>query len=178
MLSLALEKGFRVGVWTTCVGMKDWARVANLLLCFKAHVETVCVHLADGVYMATSQAASDTRGSFIHALQAGGITPELYSMRDTSTHVDRAGLVQIGKAPVRHTGPIKCSYSDDYSHNVILPNGDVHLCCMDYGLKHKLGNLFEQTWPELRTHVIDDIAIRNHTQTDTICRKCHGAVPA
>jgi hypothetical protein len=25
--------------------------------------------------------------------------------------------------------------------NVLLPNGDVTLCCMDYGLQHLLGNL-------------------------------------
>jgi len=42
-----------------------------------------------------------------------------------------------------------CSRSRDFKQNVVLPNGDVYLCCMDYGLKHKLGNLFETNFNEL-----------------------------
>jgi len=30
---------------------------------------------------------------------------------------------------------------DRIFRNVLLPNGDVVLCCMDYGLDHILGNL-------------------------------------
>ena len=33
---------------------------------------------------------------------------------------------------------------------VLIPNGDLGLCCQDYGLKHVLGNLLEQTWEEYR----------------------------
>jgi len=28
---------------------------------------------------------------------------------------------------------------------VLVPNGDMYACCMDFGLKHKLGNLFTQS---------------------------------
>lgn len=43
-----------------------------------------------------------------------------------------------------------CKKSPTFEHNVVLPNGDVVLCCMDYGLKHKLGNLLEQNFNDLK----------------------------
>jgi MoaA/NifB/PqqE/SkfB family radical SAM enzyme len=42
-----------------------------------------------------------------------------------------------------------CNCEERLYHNVLLPNGDVSLCCMDYGLKHILGNLFTQEYEEL-----------------------------
>ena len=35
------------------------------------------------------------------------------------------------------------------NHSVLLPNGDVVLCCMDYSIKHKVGNLLEQEYCEI-----------------------------
>jgi len=32
---------------------------------------------------------------------------------------------------------------------VLLPNGDVSLCCMDYGLDHIIGNLHKQTYEDV-----------------------------
>ena len=37
----------------------------------------------------------------------------------------------------------KQGLEEQFTQNVVLPNGDVYLCCCDYGLKHKIGNLFE-----------------------------------
>lgn len=47
-----------------------------------------------------------------------------------------------------------CSRSSLHTTNVMLPNGDVVLCCHDYALKHKLGNLFETNFNDL--HRQDD----------------------
>lgn len=35
---------------------------------------------------------------------------------------------------------------------VMLPNGDVQLCCMDFGLWHKVGNLFVNSYVEIRNN--------------------------
>jgi FkbM family methyltransferase len=45
--------------------------------------------------------------------------------------------------------PMTCGCLEKLYHNVMLPNGDVSLCCMDYGLEHILGNLFEQDYEEV-----------------------------
>ena len=42
-----------------------------------------------------------------------------------------------------HAQPVTCSYTPFYDQNVVLPNGDVLLCCMDYAMKHRIGNLIE-----------------------------------
>lgn len=34
-------------------------------------------------------------------------------------------------------------------HNILLPNGDVVLCCTDFGMRHVLGNLLSQDYPSL-----------------------------
>jgi hypothetical protein len=55
----------------------------------------------------------------------------------------------------------KCIYVDNYDQNVVLPNGDVYLCCMDWALKHKLGNLLETNFNDLHRETHYDL-----------CRKC------
>lgn len=42
-----------------------------------------------------------------------------------------------------------CLRAPDFNINVMLPNCDVVLCCNDYGLKHKLGNLLETNYNNL-----------------------------
>ena len=42
-----------------------------------------------------------------------------------------------------------CGCQEKVYHNVLLPNGDMTLCCMDYGLKHILGNLYKQEYKDI-----------------------------
>jgi hypothetical protein len=60
-----------------------------------------------------------------------------------------------------------CGCLEKMYHNVMLPNGDVSLCCMDYGLKHILGNLYEQDYEEI---------IPENNQCFELCRLCENAV--
>lgn len=64
--------------------------------------------------------------------------------------------------------PSTCGCAEDLYHNVLLPNGDVSLCCMDYGLENILGNLYTQEY--------DDI-VPKHRSCFEICRKCENGVP-
>jgi organic radical activating enzyme len=51
--------------------------------------------------------------------------------------------------------PMTCNCDEKLYHNVLLPNGDIVLCCMDYSLDNILGNLYAQEYndilPELNT---------------------------
>lgn len=60
-----------------------------------------------------------------------------------------------------------CNCEEHLYHNVLLPNGDVSLCCMDYGLDHILGNLFTQNYLDI---------IPNPYSTFDLCRYCENAV--
>ena len=59
--------------------------------------------------------------------------------------------------------------------NVLLPNGDVVLCCMDYCLKHTLGNLLKQNYDEL--FMGKEFIKLNHKLErggeGTLCKSCH-----
>ncbi len=60
-----------------------------------------------------------------------------------------------------------CGCLEKMYHNVMLPNGDVSLCCMDYGLKHILGNLYEQDYEEI---------VPENNQCFELCRLCENAI--
>ncbi len=55
----------------------------------------------------------------------------------------------------------ECLKGKEFSKNVLLPNGKVYLCCMDYGLKHRLGDL-------TKTNYNDLIRLPDYK----LCRKC------
>lgn len=53
----------------------------------------------------------------------------------------------------------------DFGKFVLLPSGDVQLCCMDYGLVHTCGNLLTGTWDDLTKW------LRNNPQPK-LCQTC------
>lgn len=60
-----------------------------------------------------------------------------------------------------------CGCDERLYHNVMLPNGDVSLCCMDYGLEEITGNLFEQEYNDV---------IPDPYEVFKLCRQCENAV--
>lgn len=42
-----------------------------------------------------------------------------------------------------------CGCEERMYHNVMLPNGDISLCCMDYGVTEITGNIFDQSYNEV-----------------------------
>jgi hypothetical protein len=79
----------------------------------------------------------------------------------------------------RKSGSIICSAAPLLNHNVLLPNGDIVLCCMDYSIKHIVGNLLKDTYEQL----FKSISLKNIFQemskddgTDNLlCRSCEYA---
>jgi tetratricopeptide (TPR) repeat protein len=67
-------------------------------------------------------------------------------------------------------GPDKkmtCGCDERLYHNVMLPNGDVSLCCMDYGLDEIIGNLFTQEYNDV---------IPDPYEVFKLCNKCENAI--
>ena len=78
----------------------------------------------------------------------------------------------------RKTGKIICK-TNSLNYNVLIPNGDVQLCCMDYGLDAKIGNLLEDDYEYLHTgdkmqYIIDRMN-DDSLEGDIICRRCENA---
>jgi len=94
----------------------------------------------------------------------------------------RANNVEKGSVPTlkfvdnRKSEPFICK--NGMIKNVLLPNGDVSLCCADYGLRHVLGNLLYQEYDLLFKskeflRVQDSMTDR---KLDTLCRWCEYAI--
>lgn len=80
---------------------------------------------------------------------------------------------------VRRERALLCASTPFLDHNVLLPNGDVLLCCMDYGRRHVIGNLFRQSYEEIHAGpVMGAIRVQAMTPSDgdLLCRRCHNAV--
>ena len=75
--------------------------------------------------------------------------------------------------------PIICNFKYNginsiNTHNLVLPNGDVVICCMDYGLKHKIGNLHTNNYDssEFNNKKEELAKLLLVENSDIICRKC------
>jgi hypothetical protein len=65
------------------------------------------------------------------------LKPRLASLRDMYLAVDNG------------EGVISCNSPEGYHHTVMLPNGDVSVCCQDYELKHIVGNILTQEYVDI-----------------------------
>lgn len=101
---------------------------------------------------------------------------------DFESLIDRAGNLEEMGAGKNLDGSIHCARSAMLTRGVLLPNGDVQLCCMDYGLKHKLGNLTSNDYNWIFGFSNPKYAeIMKSMKTggkDLLCRTCSSAVPS
>jgi hypothetical protein len=91
----------------------------------------------------------------------------------------RLGQVKLDNiaAPKRLRGKIRCARPGMHAH-VVLPDGSVALCCNDFGMKHILGNIFVESYQDIRAgsglkKVFEGLS---NEKADILCRKCHYAM--
>jgi len=79
----------------------------------------------------------------------------------------------------KHKLPVSCASTPFYDHNVLLPNGDIVLCCMDYGLKNIIGNLLVSSYEELYLSPVMVKLMKENKKFGyskcTICKSCTNA---
>jgi len=94
----------------------------------------------------------------------------------SSVSGDRAGnLSDNNLNKIEHiTGKIRCNRAIRQDHWVLLPDCTVVMCCMDFGLKHYIGNLKEFTYEELlKTELYSKIRkMMLEEENSIICRDC------
>ncbi|WP_225152225.1 SPASM domain-containing protein [Bradyrhizobium sp. NBAIM08] len=124
--------------------------------------------------------------SSIRFLALGDVHPELAAIipADALIHsrslISRAGSVdpKIARPRLPITGPLACTEKREF-RNVLLPNGDVTLCCMDFERRHVLGNLLHDGYEDLfRRPGFRLVADRmNGASGSLLCRMCERATP-
>jgi len=193
MLLYAHQQGYEVSVYTTTVGMltSDFKNIESIpFRHFNVHLadkEGYSKIEIDDNYLETVDAILKSNIQNREYMTMGKLHPkvqQLIKKRISRTRMlSRAGNLE-GKAyppiPPRSKGPIRCrSAGNLFNHNVLLPNGDVLICCMDYGMQHILGNLMSSNYSsvfngkefyELQKGLDDD-------SLDILCRYCENASP-
>ena len=192
MVLYAAEKGFPITVYTTLVGMTpdDFERIQNVNFQeFVLHIpddqenshipiteeylellERVIRTEVDGIPLVT--------GYSCHA----GIHPAIRELVPEDSKLitelaDRAGNLDSDQLESKkNEGAFVCvNCGLELNHNVLLPDGTVLLCCMDYGMEHVLGNLLEQSYEEILSSA-EAVRVRQGMRGDgknnILCRTC------
>lgn len=193
MILYTHQQGYEISVYTTTVGMhkSDVKEIESIPF---RHFN---VHLADKEryskiditdnYLETFDAILKSKIQNREYMTMGELHPEVQQLikkRIPRTKMlSRAGNLECNVSPpvpTRLRGPIRCrSAGNLFNHNVLLPNGDVLVCCMDYGMQHILGSLTSSDYTsvfkgkefyKLKKGLDDD-------SIDILCRYCENASP-
>lgn len=199
MIQKACESGRKVDIYTTLVG----ANKDTLEEIKDISIEYVMLHLADKYGYAhipvnedyyemidyiVNMKKKDGR-PFVSACNAQAEPDEHVAeickgkYEIFTTMLDRAGNLKdkslFSKQYVE--GSIECSFcGDKLNRNVMLPDGTVLLCCMDYGMKHVLGNLMFDSYESIINgdmHRKIKEGMKKDSAIDILCRRCTSAHP-
>ena len=201
MLRMVLDMGFKIAIYTTLYGMEDPEEVKSLIEAHKKQIEVVMLHLPDSNgnmkgwknspewmealrIMATLDVPCGVGAMTMD--KSGVVHPDLQPIVGQlsgwmgHTRADSLNVEQIGEQVISMTPhnifSLTCASTPFYDRNVLLPNGDVVLCCMDYNLTHILGNLLTQTYDEIMQGkpLLDLIALNEAPEYSkcSICKAC------
>lgn len=208
MLAHALEKGHAVAVYTTLYNwsIETANQVIELFEKYRSQVEVFSIHFPDEYGNMKGWKYNDEWVAVFHLMtitvQRLGIKLEAMTMSDHGKihpdlqHLgiqlynwfghDRAGSLnkeQVKEQPInfidRHEKPVRCSKTINYDQHVLLPNGDIVLCCMDYDNKHILGNLLVDSYEDLFTGEGMIRLLRENIKpcysSESLCKSCTDA---
>jgi hypothetical protein len=198
MLEEVLYMGYTVAIYTTLYGMTDPERVKKVLEDHPNQVEVVMLHLPDAngnmkgwknseEWMKALQVMSTLNipcGVGAMTMDRSGVVhPDLQPIVGRlsgwvgHTRADSLDVEQI-KGQVISITPhndfsLTCRSTPFYDRNVLLPDGSVVLCCMDYDLKHIIGNLLTQTYEEImQGKPLQDLIALNEAPEFSKCSIC------
>lgn len=114
-----------------------------------------------------------------------GVHPKVLALMDNMETVNRKLTSRAGNVsneqtgtPPKLKGALRCRVNRE-KKNVLLPNGDVSLCCVDYGKRHSIGNLLRDDYDRLhKSDAFKEILDRmKGKKGDLLCRTCEWAEP-
>tara|TARA_Y100001968_G_scaffold304681_1_gene319880 strand:- start:1219 stop:2079 length:861 start_codon:yes stop_codon:yes gene_type:complete len=100
-----------------------------------------------------------------------GVKVDEIPMDDVDALTSRAGNIETANTTY-HSSKVFCA-ARRLRQPVILPNGDLYICCMDYSLSAPLGNIFKSNYVDI---IENNIKYFRKSQPE-ICHKCEWAEP-
>lgn len=181
MVLYAYNKGHDVTVFTvlTNMGLKD------IDLLEKVKFKNFFIHLPfrgskpERAYLEILERITNSRMDASYISFVKDINPDIKKILIGKKIIYEALNTRAGNitredmpAPLVRKGIIRCPMN--LSANILLPNGEVALCCMDWGLEYILGNLLISDYRSLfrnREFSVIEKGMRNEG-IDIICRRC------
>lgn len=167
MIELAKRDGHPIQLYSTLVGF----RLEDVKRLRQANLDWFCLHLPDDQGVAHIPMTENYKEVLAEVLST--VTINDYARMDKAFVSNfRAG--NCDDAPPHHVyGPFYC-LKLIRPQLLMLPNCDAVLCCMDWGMKHVLGNLKEQTFDEIiHGPIYRKIAMeRWKMDGSSLCRSC------
>jgi radical SAM protein with 4Fe4S-binding SPASM domain len=183
MIKTTYDNGYAVALYSTLIGVTP----EDITMIEDVQFAIFTVHVPD---RNNFKYPTDIWLGYFDMIKSAGFAPNLVSLGEIDEkltehlpYVYQLGILSRGGAndqvlSERRIGGLTCIETGrDFNQNVVLPNGDVYLCCMDFGLKHKLGNLFSDKYEDLfkseEFYRVSN-AIRSENE-EIICRYCEWA---
>jgi len=194
MVLHAYENGYTIEVFTTLVGMNQ----EDVEILKQVKYKVFHLHLPDEKNIAKIAVNNDYLNVFkkilsdisdVTGMSMGNLHTKIREVLGKDilpdVMINRAGNVKLVKPTPKKIGPLVCNRDskldllDIVNDNVLLPNGDVGLCCMDYGLQHTIGNLLELSYDSLfKTDMYMDFEKKQKSHDENVlCRFCDEAIP-
>ena len=197
MICYAYEKGYKISLLTTLVGMmkEDFYKIRDV------QFESFVLHIPD----AEGHSHFEITEEYLEVLSLvnekididyyschGTVSPMVERLLDKEKYAgislgDRAGNLDLKRSDKEgRTGGIKygtitCYHGSEAQVGgwapVMFPDGSLVLCCQDYGMKHVLGNLINQSWREIcegEEYQKFINGLKDET-IDILCRHCSDA---
>ena len=191
MLIYAYDSGHPVQAYSTLVGMtlEDVDRFKHIPFdIFHIHLPDSSNYAKIAVneyYLKVLKKILTSNISNVTAMTMGELHPKIKKILKTnvlpSKMGSRSGNVKKVKVEIdKKLGPLSCGratgihWEDKLDANVLLPNGDVTICCHDYGLQNIIGNLLNTDYHSLfQTDSFKQIREKMKAEdSDIICRYC------
>lgn len=188
MVLHAHEKGHPICIFTTAVGMtlKDVELIKDIPYSKFPH-NGFTIHLPDHRMLAKINITPEYLDVLAALKEADIQNFSIMSMDRVHPDVEhlfpadivrqpkmnsRAGNLENEKVQEKYTtaaydGPVICGRDEYIYNNVMVPNGDVVLCCQDYHMDHVLGNIYTQSFADIMPDPIN---------TYELCKTCVYAI--
>jgi organic radical activating enzyme len=158
LIDMAHKKGHALGIYTTLY-QASHNDVEKLV---KYPFQIFCLHLPDGGAMKIplSQEYKDNVFTVLQKVKNVHFSIMNDLFEDNNREKITRGI-RIKRKPYRFCAKL------DHPQLVMLPNGNVSLCCMDFGLSQMLGNLLFENYVDVRGK------FAAHKRTFELCSQCY-----
>ena len=146
LMEVSAREGHEIGLLTTLYGSTR-AQIERLL---KLKLGWVYLHLPDAQAFRIPITQEYKDNFFELVTNVRNLT--IMQMNDTFKTNNRENVTR-GIAPPRKSIGVCLVDSIEHPHPILMPNGDVYLCCMDMNLDHKVGNLLTEHYNVIRRRI-------------------------